>query len=79
VTPPYKDAQAIPAAQVMCFGCHRWVARAACSEVGGLLYGPECVKRARASCVFWCALCGCMFPEEAMFSMDTCKLCEAGL
>lgn len=64
---------------VRCFGCRRWTARASCAEVGGLLYGPECAAKAREGCVYWCSLCGCMFAEEAMFSMDVCRLCEAGL
>jgi hypothetical protein len=29
--------------------------------------------------VYWCSLCGSMSAEEAMFSMNVCKLCEAGL
>jgi hypothetical protein len=71
--------QAVPSPFVRCFGCRRQTARTSCSEVGGLLYGPCCAKRAREAGTYWCSLCGCMFCEEAMFSVDVCKLCEAGL
>jgi hypothetical protein len=71
--------QAVRSLYVRCFGCRRWAARASCAEVGGLLYGPECSEKARQACIYWCSLCGCMFGEEGMFSMDVCKLCEAGL
>jgi hypothetical protein len=47
--------------------------------VGGLLYGPDCSEKARQACIYWCSLCGSMSPEEAMFAVDVCKLCEAGL
>jgi hypothetical protein len=43
------------------------------------MYGSCCAKKARESSIYWCSLCGCLFPEEAMFSMDVCRLCEAGL
>lgn len=55
------------------------MARASCTEVGGLLYGSCCAKKAREACIYWCSLCGCMFGEEGMFTVDVCKLCEAGL
>lgn len=71
--------QAFPPPYVRCFGCRRWTARASCTEVGGLLYGPECADKARGACTYWCSLCGCLFPEEEMARMDVCKLCEAGL
>lgn len=64
---------------VRCFGCGHWHDRESCTEVGGLLYGPECAERARQACTWWCCLCGCLFPEEEMFAVDVCKLCEAGL
>lgn len=64
---------------VRCSGCRHWTSRESAAEVGGLLYGPECASKAREACVFWCTLCGAMFAEEGMFSMDVCKLCEAGL
>jgi len=69
----------LPSTQVMCFGCRKWRARAACAEVGGLLYGPECAENARAVAIWWCELCGCKFPEEEMAAVNVCKLCEAGL
>jgi hypothetical protein len=71
--------QAVHSLYVRCFGCRRWAARSACEEVGGLLYGSCCARKAREACIYWCSLCGCMFGEEGMFAVDVCKLCEAGL
>jgi hypothetical protein len=64
---------------VLCFGCKKRRSRESCTEVGGLLYGRECAERARAACTYWCSLCGCLFPEKEMATLDACKLCAGEL